>query len=100
MSLFWTIILLLQKINMGYCKKRTYFCWLFISGGDGEHYNVISAKFTLFSFVGLDVRGQGIHSDLFPRGSCVQEDLALLLARGRGSHHQPQHAENRGGLDG
>lgn len=55
---------------------------------------------TVFSVVGLDVRGQGVHSDLFPRGSCVQEDLALLLAGGRGSHHQPQHAANRGGLDG
>lgn len=61
---------------------------------------MIVTSLTLFSFIGLDVWGQGLHSDLFPRGSCVQEDLALLLAGGRGSHHQPQHAANRGGLDG
>ena len=54
----------------------------------------------LMCWAGVDVWWSDLDCHLFTGGTCVPQNLTLLLARWRCSHHQPQHPAHRWSLDG
>ena len=60
----------------------------------------VPALIRRWCFLGMDVRRSSADCDVLTRGARVPQSVPLQLAGRRGSNPQPQHYEDRGGLDG